>query len=53
MSYLTAFRWIMLTDSTASDVVYMNILGQSIVILNSWEAINDLIEKRSNLYSSR
>ncbi|KZP06134.1 cytochrome P450 [Athelia psychrophila] len=36
-----------------SDVLYMNILGQPIIILNSWDAVNDLIEKRSNLYSSR
>lgn len=38
---------------TGSDVIHMNVVGQSIVILNSWDAVNDLIEKRSNLYSSR
>ncbi|KZP10610.1 cytochrome P450 [Athelia psychrophila] len=36
-----------------SDIIYLNVLGTSIVILNSSEAINDLLEKRSAIYSSR
>ncbi|KZP18991.1 cytochrome P450 [Athelia psychrophila] len=36
-----------------SDMVYLRILGQSILVLDSFEAINDLLEKRSNINSSR
>ncbi|KZP23279.1 cytochrome P450, partial [Athelia psychrophila] len=36
-----------------SDVVYLRILGQSILVLDSIEAITDLLDKRSNIYSSR
>ncbi|KZP27823.1 cytochrome P450 [Athelia psychrophila] len=36
-----------------SDVVYMKILGQSILVLDSLEAITELLDKRSNIYSSR
>lgn len=35
------------------DVVYLNVLGQPIVLLGSMEAVSDLLEKRSNKYSSR
>ncbi|KAG5636390.1 hypothetical protein H0H81_008224 [Sphagnurus paluster] len=35
------------------DVSYVNILGQSMVILNSVEAAVDLMEKRSSNYSDR
>ncbi|KZP23303.1 cytochrome P450 [Athelia psychrophila] len=36
-----------------SDMVYLNILGRSVLVLDSAEAINDLLDKRSNIYSSR
>ncbi|KAH8104105.1 cytochrome P450 [Cristinia sonorae] len=35
------------------DIIHLNVLGQSIVVLSSLEAINDLLEKRSAIYSSR
>jgi hypothetical protein len=35
------------------DVVYVNLLGQSVVYLNSWNAAHDLLEKRSAIYSDR
>ncbi|KAL0949356.1 hypothetical protein HGRIS_009425 [Hohenbuehelia grisea] len=35
------------------DVVYVNILGQSIVILDSVKAAEDLLEKRGLIYSDR
>ncbi|OCH93084.1 CyP450 monooxygenase [Obba rivulosa] len=35
------------------DVIHMNALGQSIIILSSNKAINDLIEKRAINYSDR
>ena len=33
--------------------MYLNVLGQHIVILNSLEVITDLFEKRSSNYSDR
>ena len=36
-----------------SDVLYLKILDTELVVLNSTEAIAELIEKRSNIYSDR
>ncbi|CEL59153.1 O-methylsterigmatocystin oxidoreductase OS=Aspergillus flavus (strain ATCC 200026 / FGSC A1120 / NRRL 3357 / JCM 12722 / SRRC 167) GN=ordA PE=2 SV=1 [Rhizoctonia solani AG-1 IB] len=36
-----------------SDIVYLEILGQKIIVLNSAEAASDLLDKRSALYSDR
>ncbi|KAF7975968.1 hypothetical protein HWV62_8106 [Athelia sp. TMB] len=36
-----------------SDVIHLNILGTHIVILNSLEAVMDLMKKRSAIYSAR
>ena len=36
-----------------SDVIYFNALGNHIVILNSMQAANDLLDKRSSIYSDR
>lgn len=36
-----------------SDVVYLNALGNDIVIVNSDEAARTLLEKRSAVYSDR
>ncbi|KAF7977803.1 hypothetical protein HWV62_2717 [Athelia sp. TMB] len=36
-----------------SDIVYLRTLGQATVVLNSLEAITDLFEKQSSIYSSR
>ena len=35
------------------DIIYLNILGQPIVILNSKEAIADLLDTRGVIYSDR
>ena len=37
----------------SGDMIYLNILGQHFVILNSLEVITDLLEKRSSNYSDR
>ena len=37
----------------AGDVIYIHKLGNSMIVLNSAEAVNDLFEKRGALYSSR
>ncbi|KAF7980656.1 hypothetical protein HWV62_37067 [Athelia sp. TMB] len=36
-----------------SDIIYMNVFGTRILVLNSFEAIIELLEKRSVIYSSR
>jgi hypothetical protein len=35
------------------DIIYTNALGTHVIILNSLDAINDLMEKRGSIYSSR
>ena len=35
------------------DVIYIYMLGNPIIVLNSAEVINDLFEKRGSFYSSR
>ena len=36
-----------------SDIIYANAAGTSIVILNSYDAATELLDKRSNIYSDR
>ncbi|EUC55069.1 cytochrome P450 family protein [Rhizoctonia solani AG-3 Rhs1AP] len=36
-----------------SDIVYLNLFGHKIIVLNSSEAASDLLDKRSALYSDR
>lgn len=47
---LISFIELFLIDS---DIVYLNVLGQPMVILNTLEVITELLEKRSAIYSSR
>jgi hypothetical protein len=35
------------------DVVYLNVLGRSIIILNSQKAAADLLGRRAKIYSDR
>lgn len=35
------------------DVIHFRIFGQHTILLNSIEAVDDLLEKKSNIYSSR
>lgn len=37
----------------SGDVVYLNVLGQPMVVLNSLQAAQDLLDKRSANYSDR
>ncbi|KAK7455191.1 hypothetical protein VKT23_011063 [Stygiomarasmius scandens] len=49
-------RWAYYLDLSRkyrSDIVHINILGDHTVVLNSVKAINELLEKRSALYSDR
>ena len=36
-----------------SDIIHVNALGTSIVILNSYKVASDLLDQRSSTYSSR
>ncbi|KAJ7256294.1 cytochrome P450 [Mycena rebaudengoi] len=36
-----------------SDIIHLTAVGTSIIVLSSAEAINDLLEKRSSIYSDR
>lgn len=36
-----------------SDIVRYNVLGNNIIVLNSLQAVTDLLEKRSAIYSDR
>ena len=35
------------------DVIYLNLMGKSLVVLNSEEAARELLDKRSAIYSDR
>ena len=39
--------------SVDSDILHFEVLGRNIIVLNSFEACIELLEKRSKLYSSR
>jgi hypothetical protein len=45
-------RWLTYVP-TDSDVLYFNILGRSVIVLNSVQACHDLLDKRGQLYSDR
>ena len=36
-----------------SDIIHVNVLGTSMIILNSYEVATELLDKRSSIYSSR
>ncbi|KAF7985953.1 hypothetical protein HWV62_43900 [Athelia sp. TMB] len=36
-----------------SDIIYLNVLGTPIVVLNSFDAVTELLEKRAAIYSDR
>ena len=40
-------------DSLAGDIVHVKIFGKHVIMLNSARAVNDLLDKRSSIYSDR
>ncbi|KAL0958150.1 hypothetical protein HGRIS_000317 [Hohenbuehelia grisea] len=46
----TYYRWGL---DYKSDIIHIKLLGTNIIVLNTAEAVNDLLEKRSTIYSSR
>ena len=49
----TAYVCELISMSTDSDVLRLNVLGAEHIILNSSEAISDLLDNRSAIYSDR
>ncbi|KAF8823976.1 hypothetical protein HHX47_DHR9000405 [Lentinula edodes] len=52
----SAFHWITFSkwaEQYDSDVLHLEIAGGNYIILNSYQAVTDLLEKRSSIYSSR
>ena len=47
------FQRQILINPLDTDVVYLNLVGSSVVVLNSTKAAQDLFDKRSNIYSGR
>ena len=45
--------WQSFTGILGSDIIYLNVLGTNIIVLNSVEAVSEVLEKRSSTYSSR
>ena len=45
----------MLTSSSLADtdIIHLDVVGKSIVVLDSYEAAVELLEKRSKMYSDR
>lgn len=41
------------TDERTGDVIHMRVMGHSVVVLMSVQAISDLLDKRSSIYSDR
>jgi hypothetical protein len=39
--------------TTDSDILHFDILGTSVVVLNSYKAAKELLDYRSGIYSSR
>ncbi|PCH34102.1 cytochrome P450, partial [Wolfiporia cocos MD-104 SS10] len=47
--WLTYSKW----AKTYGDLIHLDVLGQSIIVINSSEIANDLLDKRSSKYSDR
>jgi hypothetical protein len=51
--YMTSPRLNQIGLYAGSDTIYMNVLGQSIIVIDKYETAVELLEKRSGIYSSR
>ena len=43
----------MVTHRAQGHVMYLRVLGQPMIVLSSQEAVRDLLDKRSSIYSDR
>ncbi|KAL1702026.1 cytochrome P450 [Schizophyllum commune] len=48
--WLTYTKW---AKELNTDIIHLDVVGQSIIVLSSYEACIDLLERRAKLYSSR
>ncbi|KAJ7510537.1 cytochrome P450 [Mycena galericulata] len=51
----SAFQWLTYAEwrKTYGDIIFLNVLRNPILVINSVEAAQELLEKRSSIYSSR
>ncbi|EKM50919.1 uncharacterized protein PHACADRAFT_57168, partial [Phanerochaete carnosa HHB-10118-sp] len=45
--------WLSVADHLAGDLVFFHGLGNNLLVLNSMKAVQDLLEKRADIYSDR
>jgi cytochrome P450 len=48
--WVTYWKW---SKDCGSDIIHVDVMGSHIVILNSMKSANELLEKRSSIYSDR
>ncbi|KIJ28557.1 hypothetical protein M422DRAFT_189551 [Sphaerobolus stellatus SS14] len=48
--YETYYQW---SKEFRSDIIHVRTLGKSTIILNSYKAVTNLLERRSSIYSDR
>jgi hypothetical protein len=53
LRYMTSLRLSLIELYVGSDIIYMNVLGQSIIVIDKYETAVELLEKRSGIYPSR
>lgn len=56
LSIPSSYQWIQFAKwakAYGSDLIHLDVFGTSIVVLNSYNAASDLLEKRSSIYSNR
>ena len=51
--HMASLRLSLIELHAGSDVIYMNVLGQSIVVIDKYETAVEILDKRSGIYSSR
>lgn len=50
LEWETYYKW---GKEHNSDIIHLDVVGTSVIVLNSLEATSDLLDKRSSIYSSR
>ena len=51
--FMTSLRVSLIELYTGSDIIYMSVLGQSVLVINKYETAVEILDKRSGIYSSR
>lgn len=53
MVNVTSVSFFSRLDSLAGDLIYLDLMGQPALLINSRKVANDLMDKRSSIYSDR